>query len=111
MGELMIFVRYIEREVPIDLPLDGTVADLNLAAMHLFGGVRGQVELHGKRLNNKDTLADAGLSMEATVEFVKVTPEEDARLSYSLFHYIATGDAEYLKITIARGADVTGGSH
>ena len=72
MGEVLLFVRHGEREVPVQLPQDATVGHLKQAAMKALSEEKGRVSYQGKTLEDDDaTLADCGVSMQARIEFIQ----------------------------------------
>ena len=105
MSGLLLFLSYEGSSTPIDLPPGALGADLNLDAMKLLGR-RGHTEFQGSRIDVEIPLADSGLSMEATVEFVNITEAEDEELGNRLYVSAINGDIKNMKINIAKGADV-----
>jgi len=102
--KVLLFVVYESGEVPVELPLDATVADLNQEAVKLLS-TRGHIEFQDERLDDRATLADSGLGMQARVNFVRLTEEEEAKLGEQLYEAAKRGDVHKAKEAIEGGAN------
>eukprot|EP00756_Hemistasia_phaeocysticola_P019902 Hpha_TRINITY_DN15688_c1_g6::TRINITY_DN15688_c1_g6_i1::g.101436::m.101436 len=68
MGELLIHLRCGDRLLPVEVPADGTVANLVGAASEVTGFHQLLLRMGGELLSPADILADTGLCSEAVVD-------------------------------------------